>query len=207
MNGIEDLKNAMRLEAQRSAGRLAMPRVGIISGYDNSNGVHNVKVQYPEDTDANGNPLETGWIPNAPIWSGGGWGLYVGPVMGQQVVVSFIAGSPNHGYVSHHLPSRQATAPQVPSGEFWLVHSSGSSIKIVTSGAINLQDAQGSQVNLANNGNITVSCSQTMNVTSSNNITMTAPNITLDSTTVNITGQVLVTGGPIKVNGVTVIVP
>lgn len=209
----DDIINRVRMEAQRAAGRRAFPRVGIVSGYDNNNGVHNVKVTFPEDADDAGTAVESGWIPHAPLWAGQGWGLYGAPAQGTQVVVQYLNGDPNCGYVSHHLPNREDPAPQVPTEEFWLIHKSGSSIKIVTGGAIHLRDNAGDEVTLDNSGNLAVSVVTDVNVTCSNaNITATAvatttaPSIQLKGDVV-ITGKLDVNNGPIKQNGVTVIVP
>ena len=153
MDWREDMRNTIRLEAVRAAGRLAMPRVGLISSYNETEGPHTVKVTFPEDMDANGVQLETGWIPNAPLWSGQGWGLFAAPVVGSQVVVNYIGGNPDCGYVACHLASRVSAAPSVPSGEMWLVHQSGSFIKLTNDGMLTLQDPAGSSLQFTNDGN------------------------------------------------------
>jgi len=183
MDWREDLRNTIRLEAVRAVGRLAMPRVGLISSYNETEGPHTVKVTFPEDTDANGVPLETGWIPNAPLWSGQGWGLFAAPVVGSQVVVNYIGGNPDCGYVACHLASRVSATPSVPSGELWLVHQSGSFIKLTNDGAVNvqnqfgvflrlastgeavLQDQAGSYLALTNDGNALLSVANDLKVT------------------------------------------
>ena len=96
-------------------------RIGVVSGYDPANYAAKVRIQ-PED-------VETGWLPVATPWSGPGWGMFCPPSLDDVVDVHFQEGGKEAGFVClRHFGDRFRPLP-VPSGEFWLVHKSGSNFK------------------------------------------------------------------------------
>ena len=132
---MQRITNALVGEAQRSAGTKSLPRRGIVSAYDPSNYAAKVRIQ-PED-------VETGWLPVGSVWVGNGWGLFCPPALGDEVDVHFQEGGKNAGYISLRFFGNVARPLEVPAGELWLVHSSGSRFKLTNDGKSALLDAEG----------------------------------------------------------------
>ncbi len=124
---IDSFMNAAR---QRLGDDGTGPRTGTITGYDPGNGVVKVAI-HPEGR-------ETNWIKLDCPGVGNGWGVQVGPQIGDEVTVSFESGDPNLGKVTaRHTNSLNLPMP-VPSGETWIVHESGSLLKFNTDGTVTL---------------------------------------------------------------------
>ena len=157
---MEAIRNSMRQEAQRAAGNMGLSRVGIIDGYDPAHYSVKVRIQ-PENT-------LTGWLPLTTPWVGNGWGMYAPPSLGDIVDVHYQQGSTDAGFVQQRFFSNTVQPLAVPSGEFWLVHKSGSFFKLHNDGSV--------EVNTSGNFNITA-----------NAVNITAPNV-------NLTGNVLANG-------------
>ncbi len=106
----------------------AHPRIGIVSSVDPNAFTARVTVQ-PEG-------ILSGWLPVAAPWVGNGWGLACPPQPGDQVVVLWQEGDAEQGLIVGRLWSNDVPPPQAPAGEFWLVHSSGSFLKMHNDGSI-----------------------------------------------------------------------
>ena len=92
-----------------------------------------------------------------------------------------------------------------PDREFWLTHQSGASIKLTNDGKLSLNDGHGAVVSL--NGDGTISSTRSWTHTGSFHATGAA---TLDSTlqvSGTTTAAEIDSSGPIKVGGVTLVVP
>lgn len=127
---MQNLLNVARREAQRVMSRLALPKTGIVSGYDPANHSAKVRLQ-PED-------VETGWLPVRTPWAGNGWGLFCPPDVGDEVEVQFQEGGKQAGYVALRAFGDRFRPLPVPPGEFWLAHKSGSSLKFLNDGTVEL---------------------------------------------------------------------
>ncbi len=127
---IESLMNATR---QHMGDNSIGPRTGTISSYDAGNGVVKVLIQ-PEGR-------ETNWLPLDCPGVGNGWGVQIGPQIGDEVTVAFDSSDPNQGRVTarHTNPLNRPLA--VPSGEIWMVHKSGSLLKFNNDGTVTLHSA------------------------------------------------------------------
>jgi phage baseplate assembly protein gpV len=99
----------------------------------------------------------TGWLPITTEWVGNGWGLICPPNIGDQVTVVPHDGDANNLIISGRVFSQVQPPPAGVSGEMWLVHVTGASIKLVTSGAIVMNAPAGVQIT----GNVTVTGSIT----------------------------------------------
>lgn len=127
---IDSFMNAAR---QRLGDDGTGPRTGTIKSYDPVNGVVKVAIQ-PEGR-------ETNWIKLDCPGVGNGWGVQIGPQIGDEVTVSFDSSDPNLGKVTaRHTNSLNLPMP-VPSGEIWMVHQSGSLLKFNTDGTVTLHSA------------------------------------------------------------------
>lgn len=118
------------LKAQAAAQDLAVgrPRFGLVTSVDPKRHAARVSLQ-PEG-------VITGWLPVLSPWVGAGWGLCVPPMQGQQVLVLPQDGEGEHGVIVGCAWSDSSTTPGAPVGEFWLVHESGSFIKLVADGTV-----------------------------------------------------------------------
>lgn len=138
------LLNAFALRAQQAGAVNSSNRQGIITAYDPSRPA--VKVQLQPSGE------ETGWIPLKSLWVGNGWGLSIGPMIGAVVEVDFDNGNVNVGSAGLQFFNDEDVCPGAPSGEFWLVHQSGSLLKFLNSGQVLIQDKAGSSISMNGDG-------------------------------------------------------
>jgi hypothetical protein len=106
----------------------AQPRLATVSSVDPATYTARVVIQ-PEG-------VLSGWLPIASPWIGAGWGLACPPSAGDQVLVLCQEGESEHGIIVGRLWSTTATPPGAPVGELWLMHQSGSFIKLHNDGSI-----------------------------------------------------------------------
>ena len=128
---MDRLMNALKAQAGALAQMKGQPRLALVTSVDPSSCSARVALQ-PEG-------VLTGWLPIASPWSGAGWGLVCPPAPGDQVLVLAQEGDAEHGIVVARLYSVEQPAPAAPSGEFWLVHQSGSSLKVLNDGTIRIR--------------------------------------------------------------------
>lgn len=105
-------------------------RSGTITSYDPVNGVVKVAIQ-PEGR-------ETNWLKLDCPGVGNGWGVQIGPQIGDEVTVEFDSFDPNSGRVTARHTNSLNLAMPVPGGEIWLVHKSGSLLKFFADGTVSL---------------------------------------------------------------------
>ncbi|MCJ7926436.1 MAG: phage baseplate assembly protein V [Pantoea vagans] len=122
------LLNAMAGAAQQTSAGDSGTRQGVITAYDPAS--YAVKVQLQPTGE------ETGWIPLGSPWVGNGWGLAAGPMIGAEVEVEFDSGLMGAGMAAGQFYNDEDRCPGPPSGEFWLVHQSGSLLKFLNSGEV-----------------------------------------------------------------------
>ena len=156
------LMNAMRAQADMASSGRASVRLAIVSSYDPGNYCAKVRIQ-PEDT-------ETGWLPVVSHWVGNGWGLFAPPTPGDLVEVQFQEDDIEAGFVCQRFYNDTDRPLSVQSGEFWLVHKSGSFLKFHNDGTVEL-NAAGTLTSTAPQWNHTGPVHITGNVTVSQNIT------------------------------------
>lgn len=147
-----------------ASGHLSWPVHATISSYDAGN--HAVKVTI-EPTDPDTHPTESNWMPLGAIGIGNGWGVAVGPQIGDQVMVVFEGGDFSSGTIVARIFSVAQQAPAVPSGEIWAVHSTGSFVKLVTDGDIDVSTAGNLNATVAGNMSSTVSGNASVTATGS----------------------------------------
>lgn len=177
---INDLLNAVRAHAQMSVGEKVTHRVGQITAYDPNK--YAVKVKMWPDTQES-----LGWIPLASTYIGAGWGLVAGPSIGDQVIVAFDREDQDAGVVVGRFFTDVEQPPAAPSGEFWVVHKSGSSIKITNDGKVTVTDKAGSTIvmNGDNTGTATFSGGMTINANVQVNGTLKASGDITDNSSTN----------------------
>ncbi|MEN4977533.1 phage baseplate assembly protein V [Erwinia billingiae] len=127
------LLNAMAAQAQQSGAGQSGTRQGVITAYDPVN--YAVKVQLQPTGE------ETGWIQLSSPWVGDGWGLAAGPMIGAAVEVEFDSGLMGAGMAAGQFYNDEDRCPGPPSGEFWLIHKSGSMLKFLNTGEVQVGSA------------------------------------------------------------------
>ena len=108
----------------------SQPRFGTVTSVDPATATAKVTLQ-PEG-------VLTGWLPVLSPWVGAGWGLHCPPSPGDQVLVVAQEGDSEHGLIIGRAYSNTQAPPAAPAGEFWLVHKSGSFIKLLNDGTIQM---------------------------------------------------------------------
>ncbi len=127
---IGHLLNSMRMQAQLQAGNRATVKLGLVDAYDPNNYAVKVNLQ-PEN-------VITGWLPLASPWIGNGWGLHAPPSIGDMIEVQFQEGDIEAGFACQRFYNDSDRPLPCPSGEFWLVHQSGSLLKFHNDGSVEL---------------------------------------------------------------------
>jgi len=145
---IEKLLNQMRVHARMAMSNVAYTRMGTISSFDPIN--YYVKVILEPHDPMEPNTSLSGWLPLLSPWVGGNWGMFAPPTIGAACAVHFSEGSSQGGFVSLLTFNSSFRPLAVDAGEFWLVHQTGSFIK------------------LTNNGNIEISANSTVNINAEN---------------------------------------
>ncbi|MDF7658301.1 baseplate assembly protein [Erwiniaceae bacterium L1_54_6] len=125
--------NAMAATAQQTTAGDSKTRQGVITAYDPVS--YAVKVQLQPTGE------ETGWIQLGSTWVGDGWGMAAGPMIGAEVEVDFDSGQMGVGMAPVQFYNDIDRCPGPPSGEFWLIHKSGSLLKFLNTGDVLLSSA------------------------------------------------------------------
>lgn len=128
MSWVDKLRNVIRQEAQRVMGGITLPRMGIVTNYDPARHSARVLLQ-PEG-------IQTGYLPVTTAWVGNGWGMYSPPSIGNVVEVHFQQGGKEAGFIVNRFFSSKTKPLAVPSEEFWVVHKSGTAIKLTNDGNV-----------------------------------------------------------------------
>ncbi|MBV9784774.1 MAG: phage baseplate assembly protein V [Acidisphaera sp.] len=120
--------NALKAQAGALDQGQGQPRFGLVTSVDPTSYTARVALQ-PEG-------VITGWLPILSAWVGGGWGMACPPTPGQQVLVLAQEGDAEHGVIAGGAYSNTALPPPAPSGELWLVHQSGTFLKLHNDGTV-----------------------------------------------------------------------
>lgn len=122
--------NALKAQAAALDAAHGKPRFGTVVSVDPARHAARVSLQ-PEG-------VMTGWLPVLSPWVGAGWGMAVPPSPGQQVLVLPQDGEGEHGIVVGGAWSDAAPTPGAPVGELWMVHQSGSFLKLQNDGTVRI---------------------------------------------------------------------
>ena len=128
---MERLLNALKAHAGALDQSVGQPRFGIVTSVDPASATARVQLQ-PEG-------VLTGWLPVLSVWVGAGWGMACPPSPGDQVLVLPQEGDAEHGIIAGRAFSDAQRAPAAPVGELWLVHQTGSFLKLTNDGTIEVQ--------------------------------------------------------------------
>ena len=125
---MDSFLNVVKAQASALDQSAGQPRLGVVSSVDPSGYTARVILQ-PEG-------VLSGWLPVLSSWIGAGWGLACPPSPGDQVLVLPQEGDAEHGIIAGRLWSATQAPPPAPSGELWLVHKSGSFVKLANDGSV-----------------------------------------------------------------------
>jgi hypothetical protein len=177
---VRAIANVMRREAAREATAHAQLRLGTVTSYDPTRYAVKVSLQ-PDGTEA-------GWMPLAALFVGNGWGIGVGPQIGDTVIVDFQEGAHQAPIAMLRMYGAKNVAMPVPSGEIWAVHQTQSCLKFVTAG----------DVLLTTNRDLVASVGRNLTATIAGDVAMTATgNVDLTSPTLTVHGDLHSTGAVI----------
>jgi hypothetical protein len=127
---LNRLVNAIKLHSNSLDSRRGEARFGTIASVDPSKALARVNIQP-------GGVL-TGWLPVLSPWIGSSWGMTCPLSAGDQVFVIPQEGDADHGVVIGGIYSNVQQTPIAQPGELWLVHRTGSSIRLCNDGTIQI---------------------------------------------------------------------
>jgi phage gp45-like len=122
------LSNIIRSHAASLDQTAGQVKFGTVTSVNPNNATARVLIQ-PEG-------VLSGWLPVISQWVGNGWGLASPPSPGDQVLLVPQEGDAEQGIIIGRVFSLNQMPPAAPPGEFWLVHQSGSSLKLCNDGTI-----------------------------------------------------------------------
>lgn len=163
---MDKLQNANRALVMRAlAEARAQTRAGTVKSYDPT--THMAKVMISPEL------ILTGWLPIHAMGIGNGFGVYSAPNIGDQVIVTHLEDDFGSGMVTGRLCDDDHIPPAVPSGETWLVHSSGSFLKFTNDGKVALTSHDDLNVTVGGKFNANVTGDTNLTVQGDANITAT----------------------------------
>ena len=128
---MDRLTNVLRAQAGQLDARMGQPRFGIVTSVNTEKALARVTLQ-PDG-------VLTGWLPVMTAWAGNGWGVVCPPSPGEQVCVIPQEGQAEHGIIVGRGFSDRQKPPAAPVGELWIVHKSGSFLKLLNDGTIRIK--------------------------------------------------------------------
>lgn len=181
------LANMMKMHALLAANGRALARFGIVRSYNPA--TFSVKVELQPEG------VITGWIPLGSPWIGSGWGMFAAPSIGDLIRVDFAGGDPDAGIASMRAFTDVNAPVSVPTGEFWIVHKSGSALRFHNDGSVDVVSA--------GKLNVTVGSDATVNVTGKAIVNATECDVTAPTSTWtgNLSVVGLLTAGSLAVTG------
>jgi phage baseplate assembly protein gpV len=127
---MDRLLNILKAHAAALDNASARARFALVTSVDPATATARVALQ-PEG-------VLTGWLPILSPSTGSGWGIWCPPNPGDQVLVLAQEGDAEHGVIIGRAFSFGDIPPPAAAGELWLVHSSGSSIRLLNNGVITM---------------------------------------------------------------------
>jgi phage baseplate assembly protein gpV len=146
--GSQELINLIRREAWRVVAMKSEPRYATVTAYDPDN--HLVKAQIQPEGH------ETAWMPIITDHIGNGFGVLMGPKIGDQIEVSFQEGDPSSPRMIGRVFSDKEKPPRVESGEILVKHELGGFLFFDKDGHLTIQDKAGSKIVFDGSGKVTI---------------------------------------------------
>lgn len=205
---VQQLLNQMQISSARAIGNLGFIRLGIVDSYNPD--TYAVKVRLQPDDEL----LETGFTATMTPWAGSQWGFFAPPVPGTQVVVGFVEGNRQEPIILGCLYSDEMQPLPVTAGEFWIVHQSGSLMKLTNDGKVNVngqaeidmtapkvQITTTGDTTLAVGGNLSATVTGDANITAIGDATLKGSNVDVTGNSVTLGDGTSMTDALVKLNG------
>jgi phage baseplate assembly protein V len=181
---MQAILNQMKFQAALTGNSNINALRGLVTNFNPQ--TWKITVTFYPLTDENGYAAGTVEIPLASTWLGNGWGAYFAPALDTQVTILF----ENSDYqipigMLFNFDSVNNPLQGIQSGEMWLVHQSGSLIKLTNDGNVTI------------NGNIEIDLTApTVNITTTANVNINASSgvINFNTPQANFTGNVSIDG-------------
>ena len=125
---MERFLSAIRAQAATVDRTIGQARFATVSSFNASNFTARVVLQ-PDG-------VLTGWLPVLSCWTGPSWGMICPLDVGDQVFVLPQEGDAEHGVIVGRAFSDKSPPPEVPGGEFWIAHRSGTRIRLRNDGTV-----------------------------------------------------------------------
>ena len=145
---MDDLLNIIRREAERVYASRHSKRYGIVTSYNPEKHLAKVTLQ-PEGQ-------ESGWLPIRTSHIGNGWGMVVGLQLRDQVELTPQEGDVESLAITGVVHSDEDKPPMAESGEIYLKHQMGASVKLGKTGSLALTDAGGGTIVMNGSGVVTI---------------------------------------------------
>jgi len=169
---IDKFLNVMKMHSQIANSGKVFSALGLVTGYDPATYLVTVELYGATDDSP---ALQTGSIPLFSPWVGNGWGMFCPPNLGDIVEVHFQEGSLQNAYACLRSYGNNSLPLSVPSGEFWLVHQSGSFFKLTNDGKLLL------------NGGVEIDITAPIiNITCATSVSVTAPEVSINSADISL---------------------
>ena len=169
------------MHAALERGSSVSTKYALVDSYDAENYCCKVRVQPQNNL--------TNWLPICTLFTGSEFGIQVGIKAESMVKISFIDGDIDTGVIEACVFNDVERPMQVPEGEIWIKHESGSMLKFSNDGNVTLNTANDLEINVAGKADITT--------TGKTNITASEVDILSN---VVVTGNVTVTGNLLATN-------
>ncbi|WP_428486734.1 phage baseplate assembly protein V [Rhodopila sp.] len=127
---LDRLNNIVKAHAGSQSKSSGQAKFGTVTSVNYESGNARILVQ-PEG-------VLSGWLPILSQWVGPGWGMVCPPSPGDQVLFVPQDGDVEQGVIVGRTYSSSHMPPVAPDGEFWLVHRSGSFLKLCNDGTIQI---------------------------------------------------------------------
>jgi hypothetical protein len=125
---LDRLTNAVKSHAAALDNTSGQAKFGTVTSVNPDTGSVRVIIQ-PDG-------VLSGWLPMLSEWVGNGWGMACPPSLGDQVLLVPQEGDGEQGVIIGRTYSIAQIPPKAPGGEFWLVHRTGSFLKLCNDGTI-----------------------------------------------------------------------
>lgn len=125
-----DIEDLVRRIVDQHLSRQPRDRFATITAYDPDR--HAVKAQLQPEA------VETGWMPIGTAHVGNGFGIAIGPQIGDQIVVGFHDGDQEAPYMKARVHSDKERPPRAEAGEMVFQTASGFILKADKTGAVTI---------------------------------------------------------------------
>jgi hypothetical protein len=192
---MNELLDILRREAQAAAQRQQPATLTVTSYNPEKHAVKGTIKPYG---------IESGWIPIGTAAVGDGFGVAIGPCVGDQFNLEFEGGDPNSARATHRLFSNDAKPPKVESGEVAIFSKFGHKISLTKDNKMVIEAKGDTKINVTE-GKCDISTKGDTTLKTEGKLDIEAAGATTikSSGALNVqgTGAVTVTGSPVNLVG------